>query len=380
MAADPMEHPPRSSGARTSGVSVTGWCKSVLAFARGRPGVLAAFGGFAAFGAIALVLAGRWDEFALALGGAPLGILAAAAGLQVASLLTRSESWNLCVRAAGGTVTRRRIYRAASVGYAVNIVNGQLGFAMRIAALRRSAPADSPKAMALATTEVPILVVEASLAALFSFTLIGPLGLPWWVPLVAFAVMVGSLFGLRSVSRHRVRGWWAGLGVMRDRRARTTVIALVTLGIVFQIMRNWLLLQASGVDASVLDATAVIIAVAVLGALPLGPSTGAGAMVLILGAGGIAAVAAAGVLLTATAAVGSLTYAAWALSDRAWASRRGFGHVLCDRLRTRSAKAAVRGMAADLGAIPAARRRLIELSYFGGLTHIQLARLLPSRA
>jgi hypothetical protein len=91
-------------------------------------------------------------------------------------------------------------------------------------------------------------------------------------------------------------------------------------------------------------------------------------------------VAAAGVLLTATAAVGSLTYAAWALSDRAWASRRGFGHVLCDRLRTRSAKAAVRGMAADLGAIPAARRRLIELSYFGGLTHIQLARLLPSRA
>lgn len=357
---------------------MTSLCKGVARFACERRGPLIACGSIAVFAAIAVVLAGRWDQFTVALAGAPLGILAMAAALQVAALLTRSESWNLCVRAAGGTVGRRRVYRAASVGYAVNIVNGQLGFAMRIAALRRSAPAASPKALALATTEVPILVVEASLAALFSFTLVGPLGMPWWVPLVAFAVMLGALIGLRSVSRHRLRGWWSGLGVMRDSRARSRVIALVTVGIVFQIARNWLLLQASGVDASVMDATAVIIAVAVLGALPLGPGTGAGATVLILGAGGIAAVAAAGVLLTATGAVGSLAYAAWAVGDHAWVGRRGLCHVLCDRLRTRSAQLAVRGMPADLGAIPAARRRLIELSYFGGLTHIQLARLLPS--
>lgn len=116
---------------------------------------------------------------------------------------------------------RRGVYRAAGVGYAVNIVNGQLGFAMRIAAPWRSAPAGSPRALALATTEVPILVVEASLAALFSFTLIGPLGLPWWVPLAAFAIMLGALAGLRSVSRHRLRGCWSGLGVMRERRARS---------------------------------------------------------------------------------------------------------------------------------------------------------------
>ncbi len=221
-------------------------------------------------------------------------------------------------------------------------------------------------------------MVEASLAALFSFTLIGPLGLPWWVPLAAFAIMLGALAGLRSVSRHRLRGCWSGLGVMRERRARSRVIVLVTLGIVFQIARNWLLLQASGVDASVLDATAVIIGVAVLGALPLGPGTGA--TVLILGSGGIAAVAAAGVLLTATGAVGSLAYAGWALGDRAWFARRSLCHRACDHLRTRSATLAARGMPAELGAIPAARRRLIELSYFGGLTHLQLARLLPSPA
>jgi hypothetical protein len=48
----------------------------------------------------------------------------------------------------------------------------------------------------------------------------------------------------------------------------------------------------------------------------VGPSLGAGAAVLILGAHGVAAVAAAGALLTATAAVGAACFAAWALVDR----------------------------------------------------------------
>jgi uncharacterized membrane protein YbhN (UPF0104 family) len=357
---------------------VTSLYRSPVAFARKHQGALTALGCVAVLAALAVALAGRWDEFAAALAGAPVGILAIAAALQAASLLTRSESWNVCVRSAGGTVSRRRIYRAASVGYVANIVNGQLGFAMRIAALRRSAPQDSPKALALATTEVPILIVEGSLAALFSFTLVAPLGLPWWVPLAAFAAMLGALIGVRSVARHHLRGWWSGLAVMRETGPRTRVIALVTLGIVFQITRNWLLLQASGVHASVFDATAVIIAVAFLGTLPLGPSTGAGATVLILGASGIGAVAAAGVLLTATGAIGALAFALWALADRTWVMRVRLSQGLVDRRRVRSALAAVRGMPAHLGAIPVARRRLIEHAYFGGLTHVQLARLLPT--
>jgi hypothetical protein len=53
-----------------------------------------------------------------------------------------------------------------------------------------------------------------------------------------------------------------------------------------------------------------------LGQLPVGPSLGAAAAVLILGPHGVAATAAAGVLLTVTATVGSMTYAAWAVGDR----------------------------------------------------------------
>ena len=52
-----------------------------------------------------------------------------------------------------------------------------------------------------------------------------------------------------------------------------------------------------------------------LGQLPIGPSLGAAATVLILGSHGVATAAAAGVLLTATATVGSLCYAGWAGID-----------------------------------------------------------------
>jgi len=47
--------------------------------------------------------------------------------------------------------------------------------------------------------------------------------------------------------------------------------------------------------------------------------------VLILGSDGVAAVAAAGVLLTATGIVGGLTFAGWAGADRLWTHRRTQG-------------------------------------------------------
>jgi hypothetical protein len=77
-----------------------------------------------------------------------------------------------------------------------------------------------------------------------------------------------------------------------------------------------LLLNWSGVDASVFDSTALLIALAVVGLLPVGPSLGAASAVLILGSNGAAAAAAAGALLTATAAAGALCFASWALVDR----------------------------------------------------------------
>jgi uncharacterized membrane protein YbhN (UPF0104 family) len=287
-----------------------------------RRSVLTTIAGATAVTAVlAYVLADRQEEFGAAFGAAPLGILAAATALQLLALVSRSEAWRICVKAAGGTVGRRRLYRAASLGYLGSQLNSQLGTAARIGALRRAAPDECPRVPALIAAEVPILAIEAALAALASFTLVGPLGLPWWLPLVLLVAAVLLLAGLRKLASRWRAGFWSGLTVLRCLHGRSAVIALVLVAVGSQIARNWLMLEAVGVEASVLDATAVLIAMVTLSQLPVGPSVGAAAVVLILGADGVALAAAAGVLLTATGTAGALTYAGWAGIDRLWAPR-----------------------------------------------------------
>ena len=164
--------------------------------------------------------------------------------------------------------------------------------------------------------EVPILSIEAALAALASFTLVGPLGLPWWLPLVCLTAAAGVIVALGRLSGSRRHDCWKGLAVLRSLHGRNRVVLLVLVAVFAQILRNWLMLHAVGVHASLFDATAVLIAMVMLSQLPIGPSVGAAAVVLILGAGGLAATAAAGVLLTATGITGALCFAAWALLDR----------------------------------------------------------------
>jgi uncharacterized membrane protein YbhN (UPF0104 family) len=270
---------------------------------------------------LAYLLADRREEFTTALGAAPIGILVAATALQIVALVTRTEAWYVCVGAAGGTVARRCLYRAAGLGYVGSQLNSQIGTAARIGALRRSAPDECPRVPALIAAEVPILTVEAALAAIASFTLVGPLGLPWWLPLTFLAVAVLLVVGLRKVASRWREGFWSGLAVLRSLHGRSRVIALILVAVFAQIARNWLMLHAVGVDASVFDATAVLIAMVTLSQLPVGPSVGAAAVVVILGANGVALAAAAGVLLTATGTAGALTYAGWAGIDRLWVMR-----------------------------------------------------------
>jgi hypothetical protein len=270
---------------------------------------------------LAVVLAGKSHTFTAALHTAPLGLLGFAAGLQLLALLARTEAWHVCVRATGATVGRRCLYRAASVGSVTSVANGQLSVAARIAVLRRSSPEGSPRVPTLLGAEVPIVATEAILAALTSFTLVAPLGLPWWVPLVCVAVTVLLGAGACALAGHRRRGLCAGLAVLRSLNGRSRVVALVLVAVLAQIARNWLMLHAVGVDATLFDATAVLIAMVTLSQLPIGPSVGAAAVVLILGASGAALTAAAGVLLTATGTAGALAFATWAGLDRLWTLR-----------------------------------------------------------
>jgi uncharacterized membrane protein YbhN (UPF0104 family) len=285
---------------------------------RRHPTAVSLAGGTVVAIALAIALAGHGHEFVAALGSAPFWVLGLAVALHVVWLVARSEAWSVCIVAAGGSVSRRRLYRASSIGYLGNIFNGSFGLGVRIAALRRTAPDECPRASVLLAAELPIVVIEAALAAICSFTLVAPLGVPWWVPLVCFAFMAAVIGGMQRLARHRREGVWKGIAVLRGMEGRLRIIALVCVAVVIQIARNWLLLNWSGVNASVFDSTALLIGLAVVGLFPVGPSLGAATAVLILGTGGVAASAAAGTLLTVTAAGGALVFASWAVIDRLW--------------------------------------------------------------
>jgi uncharacterized membrane protein YbhN (UPF0104 family) len=269
-----------------------------------------------ALAVLAVIVFERRDTFFHALGSAPLWLLGCAVMLQLVALLARSEAWRVCVGAAGSTIPRRGVFRASGIGGLVGIINGPGGVAARIATLRRSAPAQCPRVGPLVAAEVPIMAIEAALAALTSFTLLGPLGLPWWAPVLCVSGAVLGFAALTRLARRRPTGLWSGLAVLRSLEGRGRIVGLILIAVFAQITRNWLALHAIGVDASVFDAIAVLIAMVALSQLPLGPSVGAAAVVLILGANGVALTAAAGVLLSATGMAGTLCFGGWALADR----------------------------------------------------------------
>jgi uncharacterized membrane protein YbhN (UPF0104 family) len=296
--------------------------QALRGFGRRHHVLVACAGGLITAGVLAILLAGRRGQLAAAVSSAPVWTLTAAAALQVVALLARSEAWHLSIEAAGGRVTRRVLFRASSMQVLGSLLSGQLGAAARMVALRRSGAA-CPRLPTLIAAEVPILSVEITLAALTSFTLVGPLGLPWWSPLVGAAVIAAGWAGLRRLALCTGRELWRGLAVIRSRRGGWRVAAWVLVAVFGQIFRNWLLLHAVGVDASFFDAIAVLIAVVTIGQLPSGPAVGAAAAVVILGSHGVAASAAAGVLMTATGTMGALAFVTWAGADRLWMHARG---------------------------------------------------------
>ena len=114
---------------------------------------------------LVLLVAGRREEFTAALSSVTAWVIAVTVLLQIIALVARSEAWHLTIEAAGGVVDRRILYRASSMQVLGSVINGQLGVAARIAALRRYSPDACPQVPTLVAAEFPILAVEAMLAA-----------------------------------------------------------------------------------------------------------------------------------------------------------------------------------------------------------------------
>src|SRR3954452_6402144 len=189
-----------------------------------RPVVGASAALLVAAGGLAAIFATKGHDFSVALGSVSPSILAIAVGIELLWIIARVKAWAVCIDAAGGSVKQRTLFRSASLGYLGNILNPQVGLAVRIAALRRAAPLQAPKATVLATAELPIVIIEACLAAALSFTLVGALHLSWWIPVAAVAVVATlTALSIRFASNHR-GGVWDAFPVLSGSRIRTRVV------------------------------------------------------------------------------------------------------------------------------------------------------------
>jgi uncharacterized membrane protein YbhN (UPF0104 family) len=112
---------------------LTAW-SAAHRFARRHRVAVTIAGSVIAVAALAFVLAGRRHDFATALSRVSLSVFVLAVVLQIVALLARTEAWHLTIGRAGGTVPRRVLYRASSMGYVASLFNSQVGVAARIAA------------------------------------------------------------------------------------------------------------------------------------------------------------------------------------------------------------------------------------------------------
>jgi uncharacterized membrane protein YbhN (UPF0104 family) len=263
--------------------------------------------------AIVAMLVRHGPQFADAVRRVSLPALLAAAGLHVVTVVARSEAWTVSLRAAGGRLERRSIYQVASLGFAANMLSTALGTAVRIWALRRKAADQVPSAPALVAAEAPIVAIQLVVTGFMTVSLIGPLGAPWWLAPALIAVSVVVVAVLARLA-HR----WRGLTALRSPRACARILAGVVLIAICETTRNLILLHAVGLSASPLDAIALLVGAGVVGVLPVGPGSTAGAAMLIFGAGGVGPAAAAGVLLTATGFAADVAYAGWGVGDMLW--------------------------------------------------------------
>ena len=262
---------------------------------------------------ITAMLARHRHDFAQAVGTVPPVALLGAVVLHVVTVVARTEAWVVSVRAAGAATERRALFQIGSLGFAANVISSSIGAAVRVWALRRKGGANVPSAPALVAAEVPVLAIQLIVTAVMAFSLSGPLGAPWWTAPAILLVAIAALLVLMRAGRR-----FRGLAALRDGRARWRMLAMVVVVAACETARNLVLLRAVGLPASSLDAMALLVGAGVVGVLPIGPGSTAGAAMLIFGASGVGPAAAAGLLLTATGFAADLAYAGWGLADMLW--------------------------------------------------------------
>jgi membrane protein implicated in regulation of membrane protease activity len=266
---------------------------------------------------IAAVAALRGPQLLTALAGCPPQAALAAAGLHAATLFCRCEAWRVAVGAiADRRADRVEAHAAGGAGFAAGTVQGAGTAPARAVAFRRLAPAIAPPVGQAVVAEVPVLLLEALLAAIVLAVATAAVPLtPAWMPAAVGAASIGGLFATWALAR-RARGHRLGAGMraLSDGRRRLAIAALIVVVTALGLARMSILLQAFALPADPPSIAFAFVALGIFGLLPIGPASTPGALVAVFGGADAAGAAAAGIAVSATSFAGVALYGAGSLA------------------------------------------------------------------
>jgi uncharacterized membrane protein YbhN (UPF0104 family) len=286
--------------------------------------LLSLTGPLALAGVLVYVIAHHGHEISRAWSQTSFGTLLVVTVLTLIGLAGRSEAVVLGMTAMGERPDRTDIHPASGAAYLASSLNHYLGSPVRAAVLKRLDPERAPSIPQMILVDGAVYLIEGLLAAVVLLISAETLKLPWWIPILA---LIGALAAVviaaamrRRFERHPV---FHGLALLSHSRLRLIVLALVVLIFTTQIARTLLVLRATGLHPSVIQAAATFVAGGVLSTLLAGPAAGsAAAPLIIFGRRSLGAAAAAGLILSVTMLIGSLLYALACSPVALWRLRR----------------------------------------------------------
>jgi hypothetical protein len=281
-------------------------------------------GPLAVLGIFAYVVAQHGSAISTAAQRVSLGTLIVVTLLALVTLLARSEAVLACLAAMNTPWDRRDIHAANSLTFIVNTVNHYASSIVRAALVKRLDSRRAPTITQMIMVDAATTLIEGVLVAVLIVVSAGELKLAWWIPVLAVVAAVAGV-GAALVIRRRFERFRAfrGLEVLAHSRGRARVAALMVIVFACQIARTLIVLRATGLHPSLLQAAATFIAAGVLSSLLVGPGAGtAAAPLIVLGHRSVAAAAAAGLILSATALLAAIVYAAIGAPVYLWQLRR----------------------------------------------------------
>jgi hypothetical protein len=263
-------------------------------------------------GIIAYLLGHNGDQIRSAAHRMSSSALALVTLLSLCTLVARSEAVIACLDAMGNHWSRRDIHAANSLTFIVNTLNHYVSAIVRAALVKRLDHHRAPTVLQMIMIDASTMLVEGVLVVALLVISASALKLQWWIPLLAILAAISGLALVLAIRRRFERhAAFRGLEMLVHSRQRLRVAALMMTVFACQIVRTLIVLRATGLHPSLLQAAATFVAAGVLSSLFAGPGAGtAGAPLVIFGHQSVAAATAAGLILSITTLLSAIVYAA----------------------------------------------------------------------